>query len=163
MPTYFGPRNTASKLSKLVHKHVNRFATATLLTVVALALARAAEAKIVYKSAHVQIANLSSYTFDLNQDGVTDFTISISDSGGICGHQHVYLESAYEMPASGNGVVGAPPTWLNKGQEIGPSQTFYGGQGLLAQAPNCPGQQGNNGYLGLSSKLTTKPITGGWR
>jgi hypothetical protein len=118
----------------------------------------------VYKSAHVQIANLSSYNFDLNQDGVTDFTISISDYGHIqCEHGGGdTIESAYEMPASGNGVVGSPPTWLNKGEEIGPSQTFYGGQGLLVKEPTCPCQQctGNNGYLGLSFQINGETYYG---
>src|ERR1035438_5918307 len=67
-----------------VRRRLNRFAIATIVAgVVLLALARPVTAKIVYKSSSIkigfcQVCVSSSYNLDLNDDGVTDFTISVS-------------------------------------------------------------------------------------
>jgi hypothetical protein len=101
-------------------QHRNRFAIAAVLAVGLLALASPAEAEIVYKRANITIAD-GSYNLDLNNDGVTDFTITATiyvfdfcvDSGGVS-----------ETPASGNGALIGP---LSEGDEIGPSQAFSQG------------------------------------
>jgi len=89
------------------------------------ALAIPAEAKIVYHKANINIQPNSSYNLDLNHDGVNDFTISTRLF--LCNNA-----STFETPGSGNGVEGNLPAALNYGDQIGPSQTFYGGTGVMA-------------------------------
>ena len=159
MKAYSGPES--------VRQHVNRFAIATLLTGVGLlALAWPAQAKIVYTKVNVQIPSNSSYNLDLNNDGVTDFTITTAYSYSKCqgpggGGFKMYF-SVGETPASGNGAEGSPPARLMNGDLIGPSQTFYGGTGSMAylykqycqgneiRSGNWPGQHGD---LGLSFQI----------
>jgi hypothetical protein len=114
---------------KSVRQLLNRFGIATILAGVGLsALARPVTAEIVYTPANIIIGANSSYNLDLDNDGVTDFTISTSystlvDSG--------FQESFGETPASGNGAERTAhypsPNRVAGGKQIGPSQTFYGG------------------------------------
>ena len=71
-----------------------KFTHLTLILVAALiaAIALPAEAEIVYTPANISIPVGSSYNIDLNQDGVTDFTIRSSllqdycnDATDLCG------------------------------------------------------------------------------
>lgn len=130
-------------------QRLNGFAIATILAVGLLAVAWPAEAEIVYTPTNITIEPNSecgssycnaSYNLDLNNDGVIDFTISASrqPSGGFiydCGALPtlvpLFTFSVSEMPASGNGAEGSPPAALSGGDQIGPSQTFYAGQGTL--------------------------------
>jgi hypothetical protein len=59
-----------------------------------------------------------------------------------------FRESFDETPASGNGVADAPPARLLEGDEVGPSQTFYGGTGTLASYNYSCGGTGCLGYSG---------------
>jgi hypothetical protein len=70
-------RKTLSQLSDSTCRQLNMYAlAASAAGVGALALARSAEAKIVYTPVHVTLSGLSSvYKMDLNHDGVTDFSI----------------------------------------------------------------------------------------
>lgn len=110
----------------------HRFAIATILAVELLALARPTEAEIVHTKVNVQIPANSSYDLDLNNDGVTDFTISTRYADGP---GPVFNESVDETPASGNGAELKSrklPAELITGDRIGPSQKFYGGTGTMA-------------------------------
>jgi hypothetical protein len=74
------------------------------------------------------------YNLDLNNDGVTDFVISASiraDGFPNPCFFTPFTSSVSEIPASDNGAEGSPPAALSKGDQIGPSQTFYAGQGTL--------------------------------
>jgi hypothetical protein len=101
-----------------------RFAIATILAGVGLlALARPAAARIVYTPTDITIGFNSSYYLDVNNDGVTDFTITTEDSfNPVTGA--VESGSVSEMPASENAVLIGP---LSEGDEIGPDQVFTGG------------------------------------
>jgi hypothetical protein len=75
-----GPRKTAN-LSDSVHHQLNKYALAAgAAGVGALALAQPAGAKIVYTPAHIGIG-LRKVGIDLNHDGITDFNITIRNTG----------------------------------------------------------------------------------
>ncbi len=118
---------------KSVRQRLNRFAFSAILAGVGfLALAWPAEAQIVYTPVNVTLGPNASYSLDLNNDGITDFTIStvysVTRGGPRCPS---YFASVDETPTSGNGAEGAPPRALKGGDQIGPSQTYYAGQGTL--------------------------------
>jgi hypothetical protein len=72
-----GPRKTAN-LSVSIHQQLNMYALAASAAGVGiLALAQAAEAKIIYTHANVSINPHVPYKLDLNHDGTADFTFSI--------------------------------------------------------------------------------------
>jgi hypothetical protein len=121
-------------------QHLNRFAIATIVVGIGLlAVAWPAEAQIVYTPTNITIGLNSSYNLDLNNDGVTDFIISTSQSKGFCAPylSHSVTNTLAETPVSGNGAAGSSPTNLEKGDQIGPSQTFYGGMGTMAWFNSC--------------------------
>lgn len=149
-----------------VRQHLYRFAIATISVGVGLfTLAWPTEAEIVYTPVNITIGENSSYNLDLNNDGVTDFVISASQSPAPCGPQGFQspYDTVAETPASGNGAEGSPPARLKKREQIGPNQTFYGGAGTMAWVFFCeygsggdswiyesPGYiVGRKGYLGL--------------
>ena len=137
-----------------VRQHLNSFAIAAALVVGLLGLAWPAEAEIVYTPTNIRIG--SSYNLDLNNDGVTDFTFTVT-SLQICdppGRNCVlWVYSFVETPASGNGVEGAPPARLTRGDRIVPNQIFYGGTGTMA-CLRCGGDWwGEHGFLGLSLQI----------
>src|SRR5271166_6965854 len=129
MKTSSGPKSVGQQL--------NRIAIATILAGVGLvAFAWPAEAKIVYTRHYITIGPNGSYNLDLNNDGVTDFTITASTQitgvvGCGTGGFKLFTSSVSEIPASGNGAEGSPPAALSTGDQIGPSQTYYEGQGTL--------------------------------
>ena len=134
---------------------LNRFAIATILAVGLLGLARPTEAEIVYTPVNITIGPNSSYNLDVNNDGVTDFTIS---THYFCCIDGKILEKIDETPASGNGAEGSPPARLIEGDQIGPSQSFYGGTGIMACIQICTGNwnsefKGYGGFLGLSFQI----------
>jgi hypothetical protein len=107
----------ASSGPKSVRQHPNRFAIATILAGVVLqAVAWPAEAQIVYTPTNITIGPNASYGLDLNNDGITDFTITTED--------FIANGSVSETSASGNGALIGP---LSEGDEIGPDQVFSGG------------------------------------
>lgn len=143
-----------------VHQHLGRFASAGILAVVLLAWVVPAAAEIIYTPTNLTIGPGGEYKLDLNNDGVTDFTITNRTTNGVCGGS-VHAAVA-ERPASGNGAEGSPPAELILGDPIGPSQTF-GGKGNMVHANlSCAGtvheggswdDNGDNGYLGLSFQI----------
>jgi hypothetical protein len=138
-----------------VRQHLNSFAIATILAVGLLAVAWPAAAEIVYTKVNVQMPGRgsTSYNLDLNNDGVTDFTFTVTGAYG-CGFPNEcfwFFYSFVETPASGNGAEGSPPTNLAKGDQIGPSQSFYGGTGTIESS--FLGPISLKGYLGLSFQI----------
>jgi hypothetical protein len=148
-----GPRQLS------VRHRLDRFVIATVLAGVGvLALALPVEAEIVYTPVNIKLGAYNN--LDLNNDGITDFTFSFSSKHQLCINEH----SQSVTPASGNGVEGSPPAALNFGDEIGPSQTFYAGQGGLAWTRFVCGRQAHGGnwwnvkghYLGLMIQINGK-------
>jgi len=100
-----GSGSTASNLSRSVHHQLNKYAlAASAAGVGVLALAQPVEAKIVYTPLNVQIGQ--QYNLDLNNDGVTHFTLqhgyfhNCSKHGNCDTNGHVF-----EKPATGNGAI----------------------------------------------------------
>jgi hypothetical protein len=104
--------------------------TAILAGACWMAWALPSEAQIVYTPAHIKIPSNGYYNLDLNNDGVTDLTVVSYHGKAGCD----IVGEIYEIPASGNGVYidNSSPAALSKGDEIGPSQPYYGGQALMA-------------------------------
>jgi hypothetical protein len=160
------PCQTASKFSGPARQLPNGFAIATILAgLCLLACTRPTAAEIVYTPANVTIAKGQSYNLSLNNDGVTDFTISSWRMSSTCG----LLEESTswgitEAPASSNDAEGKPPAELIKGDHIGTRQAFYSSPGQLATYTlGCGGlgggpggnwaANGDDGYLGLRLEI----------
>jgi len=141
-----------------VRQNLSRFATTMIVAVGLLGVAWPAEAQIVYTPTNITIGPNGSYNLDVNNDGVTDFTISTKDSNPVCppppggpavegrypdgGRPHSLHLATIETPASGNGAEGKGnrPARLINGDQIGPSQTFPQSKGTMAfYSVGCPG------------------------
>jgi hypothetical protein len=97
-----------------------------------LALPRS-EAEIVYTAASQTIHNGGSITIDLNNDGITDFTIHSSLSSNCFG---CILQLLYVSPAQSNGVWAADATSamvLPVGQRVGPADKFNAAYARMAK------------------------------
>jgi hypothetical protein len=158
-----------------VQEHLIRLTIAATLAVSWFALARPAEAKIVYTPTNITIGSNSTYNLDINGDGIIDFTIAASvQVGGVCGSEggniRYYTTSVDETPASGNSAMDSPPGALTSGEQIGPSQTFYGGKGTLRSyyknpskcAPSATGNWVTHSirYLGLAFQINGETFYG---
>ena len=107
-----------------LRQHLNGFAIATILAGgVLLAVAWPAEAQVVYTPTNITIGCNSSYNLDVNNDGVTDFTITTEDVPS-CFAPLLQSGSVSETAAPGNGALIGP---LSEGDEIGPDQAFSEG------------------------------------
>jgi hypothetical protein len=74
---------TPLKVSESLHQRLNSYTLAASAAGVGmLALASLTEARIIYTPANVQIATGSPYNLDLNNDGITDFVLSVTTSSG---------------------------------------------------------------------------------
>jgi hypothetical protein len=126
-----------SELSESVQRHLNAYAIAASAAGVGmLAIARPAEAKIVYTPANVKIVHPAQFFLDLNHDGTTDFfltnkTFSVQDHGD-------YLQVAAGF--KGNKMV-VQSKGLNRGaialragQTVGPHDHLASGFALMAEA-----------------------------
>jgi len=123
-----GPRKTAN-LSESIHQHLDMYALAAgAAGVGVLALAQPIEAKIVYTPDKIRIGIDQQYNLDLNQDGITDFTIQESRKKGDYRIAWTLAENA----AASNAVMGNGAAALSRGAQIGSSQAFYGGQITMA-------------------------------
>lgn len=151
-----------------VHQHLSRFAIAAILAGAGLlAAAWTAEAQVVYTPTNITISE-GKYKLDLNNDGVTDFTIAVSNGQNKtppCQNHHYTVQ---ETPSSDNGAESsAYPAELVTGDQIGPSQSFYAGRGvLLYWHESCKIHSKGNwvlgqpGYLGLSFQLNGETYYG---
>jgi hypothetical protein len=164
------PSKIASNFSESMHHQLGMYAIAAgAAGVSVLALAQPVEAKIVYTPANVHFSGNQQYDLDLNNDGVTDFTLSHFFHGHCSGQGHcssaVIME---EKPATGNGAIGSPPAALPRGAVIGRGKPFDDGVGIMfleqrvCQRSHCHtwhiGNWGNvaNGYLGLEFQINGK-------
>jgi hypothetical protein len=146
-----------SNLSQSLQQHLNAYAiTASAAGVGMLALAKPAEAKIVYTPAHVTIGHGGAQHFyiDLNHDGVNDFAIGTNHNS--CTSECVAALNAY--PAFGVNEIGGKKgahassfyaSALREGARIGPGGAFGTGGPL-----GCV-------MVGLFS-LTSRRVWGDW-
>jgi len=160
------PPRAASSLPDSLHRKLNMYTLAASATAVsALALAKPAEAKIIYTRTHMVIAGAEQYYLDLNHDKITDFTIvnfSTTQCPDSCG------EWLYLKPAAGNSEIGsvAQSGWhfaaaMKMGLAIGPKAHFLAGTGFMAAAfstqPSVgPWRNVTNRYLGLKFAIKGK-------
>jgi hypothetical protein len=123
----------------------------------ALALAQPAEAEVVVTKTNTQITFGSSASFDLNGDGVADFTLS---NNGV-GYDHSFYGSFFAIPLTGGKVVagtrgpqGAYASALINGAVVGPSAHFSSSAGR--------GQAIVERSTGNASSFTTYKYFGNW-
>jgi hypothetical protein len=161
-------RQTPAELPESLHQRLNSYALAASVAGVGmLALARSAEAKIVYRAAHRVINPHDSFRLDLNHDGVTDFTFK---NYTYCNTDQCFFKLV-EKAATGNSVEGIArgsflplASALNRGARIGGRGRFYNGIAILAYAyyggggSFATGKWVNvtNRYLGLRFQVNGK-------
>jgi hypothetical protein len=113
---------------------LNSYALASCAAGVSLlALASPGEAEIVYTPAHVVIGNNGTYNLDLNNDGITDFTIRQTLTYTSSGRGNIL---AVEKVPAGNGLVGTVlgininyASALTRGSAISSHKNFIGSVG----------------------------------
>ncbi|HEY6764148.1 MAG TPA: hypothetical protein VI386_05205 [Candidatus Sulfotelmatobacter sp.] len=120
-------RATVRINSKLEKKLAAYMATAGAAGVGLLAMAQPAEAKVVYTATNVVVSN--PVAIDLNQDGVTDFTL-----GFVPGYEHSFFVDVTPK-VTGNAVRGNGSAACGFfGVPVGPGEKFvtnsYLGQGV---------------------------------
>jgi len=164
-----GPRKTV-KLSDCVHQQLNTYALAAGAAGVSLiALAHPAEAKIVYTPANMHIKPNTSYSLDLNHDGITDFLVpnlftccsqgqwrgQVIVSGPYHGPNQVVVSNLCAAALPAGKFVGHR---LNFGNiSAGPQMAYYQGPSFFA----CPWTDQKTHYLGLKFFIGAK-INYGW-
>ena len=114
--------------SESVHGRVKTLVVLTFVMVALIGSATPSRAEIVSKSMYVQITNKGAYNYDFNGDGVTDLNLALNLRQTSCG----YVITAVETPAQGDGAEGRPVDPLQAGDQIGPSQQFFGGPQTMA-------------------------------
>jgi hypothetical protein len=158
------------KVTPSVHKQMNTFAIAAAAIVAVLALAPPARGQIVYTPVNVTLGLSGTYNLDLNDDGVTDFTIWTTNEGR-CAYHSTWVWEFGENPSPGNGAMASR---LRKGSEIGPSQVFLSGGPvvltyLFGEFVVTDGKCGyvyegpwleRSGYLGLSFQVNGETYYG---
>src|SRR5579859_555819 len=113
-------------------QHLNWYALASCAAGVSLlALASPSEGEIVYTPAHVVIGSNGSYDLDLNNDGITDFTIRQTFTYTSSGRGN--LLAVQKVPV-GNGLVGTAlginyASALTRGSAISSHKNFIGSEG----------------------------------
>ena len=152
---------TPAKLSESVHHKLNMYAL--VAGVGALALARPAEAKIIYTPIHRVIATNEIYALDLNHDRRPDFFIS--NFGTRCGTD-ICWRSLDVNGVDGNTMVGGQEgeayvaMALHRGAGIDSKNLFYrsAGMAVVNEPPGTSCLFGywcsvTNRYLGLKFKI----------
>jgi hypothetical protein len=169
------PHSTPSNLSESIHQRLNMYALAAGATGAGmLALARPADAKIVYTPAHVRISPNHQIALDLNHDGITDFTFQDTFSTTSAGFYRegvlsILPSQTNEIWGHVNGIGGHYASALAAGVQVGPKGKFSAGSRSLAYGGQegtsifCDGKWSdvNNRYLGLKFVIQGK-IHFGW-
>jgi hypothetical protein len=86
-------------------------------------------------SCSVELGNSCSFNIDVNNDGLTDFTINVAYGESHCAPHCVYDAIAAVQPALGNGVIANTYGWaspLVTGTKIGSREPFYYAGALMA-------------------------------
>ena len=106
------------------------------VSLLAAALLTPAQAEVVYTPVNVVIPSNGSYSIDLNQDGITDFTLSSRLLQVYCQAGDGIVWYAAVQPGQSNGgmvSIGQNPVALKSGAPIDSSQSYFGGWGLMAE------------------------------
>ena len=139
---------------------VIRILAAVLVSI--LCLVSPSRAEVVYKDIYVYMVDKGTYSFDLNGDGITDFTLTMTLHQVGC----PYSITAVETPAQGNGAESTP---VQAGAQIGPNETFVKAAQTMASfsylcnghmSYSGPWPKGQIGYLGLSFLIDGQPHYG---
>lgn len=145
-----------------------------IIAISILALLVPVTAEVVYTPVNVSIPVGGYYNFDLNHDGVVDFTLHSQTWQDECQFGDGYAWNLSLSPAAGAGVVvssGDYAAALPWATPIGPNQTYlpttallakllwgYCGHGLYGQWVNLP-----NRFLGFQFRLNgSSEIHYGW-
>ena len=172
-----GPRKTAN-LSESTNRQLNKYALAAGAAGVGmLALARPAEAKIVYTPASIHINNNSGARLDFNHDGINDFEItSMTETFTTNGRRHRFpegtrgaflsvhpLQSPNRVVAARNHCAAALPN----GVKVGRHSPFEPGSSYVQMAwsqggqSGCPWRPVKQAYLGVKFVVNGK-VHFGW-
>jgi hypothetical protein len=159
---------TPSDSPQSVHPQLNIGAVAAVVAVmIVLALARTAEAKIVYTPTNQDLLK-GQFDLDLNNDGKIDFTFTGSFASRGCGEfGNAITASLNIVPIRGNGYEGRNAAKLGTGSPIGGGRRFFARAAKMAnviqQCTHIPMFTGNwvvrggvDGYLGLKFKIHGK-------
>jgi hypothetical protein len=172
-------RNT-KRLSESLQKRLNSYAImASAAGVGMLALAQPAEAKIIYKHAHIPINNNSGpVELDMNYDGTNDFKFAATyfstgqRPSPLLGCCQAGLFASPAQQANRIDAVESNSRWLcaaalPKGVRVGPKSPFQPGESQLAMANAFsstsygPWRHGGEAYLGLEFGIKGK-VHFGW-
>ena len=144
---------------------------------IAAAFSLPLSAEVLYHSVVVSIPINGYYNIDLNQDGITDFTLRSALLQDYCQNGDGYVWSLTVTPATGNAVETAAQrvgsnnaSALAQGAPVNSAQNFYPSTALMAELAwgNCgivaTGQWLNvgNRYLGLKFLGPDNQIHYGW-
>jgi hypothetical protein len=168
------PPGTPFKISDSLHQRINMYALAASAAGVSLlALARPAEAKIVYTKTHRVIGSNGIYSLDLNHDGTVDFLIQEWTSVfSTLGRNALLVQEGLGNAVAGSIVKHGSQSFhfasaLKVGAQIGSRERFidggYHGEGMASvfRSDSGGGTSGrwvdrNNRYLGLRFKVDGK-------
>jgi hypothetical protein len=161
MDRSFRPSRMPSKLSESLQRKLNAYALAASAAGVGmLALVQPAEARIIYTKTHkvIGLHGLHTYSFDLNHDGINDFTIAwrklsqtyrvLLEVGGIASGSKQVLGAGYAQAVPAGSSIGPKRRFWSgflmiegKGSKKSDYTSFSGGW--------VNSHQVENGYLGL--------------
>ena len=145
--------------------------------ILATAFAGRSAAEVVYTKVNISIPVGGAYNIDLDQDGITDFTLRSPLLQGYCQFGDGYVWTLTVIPANGSGVVtdagnttSTNAGALQNGVTVNYGQSFYAGTavmagldwgfcgtGVLGEWLNLP-----NRYLGLQFKDAANNVHYGW-
>jgi hypothetical protein len=165
MPSLSRDKRKPVRLSESLQRNVALYALAAgAAGVQLLALGQASEAEVVYTNAHSLIGRNRALSFDLNHDGVNDFTIM-----NLYGRASTYTGCRLQIrPDHAGGVAysvqnswGDLATLFHRGETIGAGRRFDPNDALMALAFDISGLYGGtgywtnvkNGYAGLAFKI----------
>jgi hypothetical protein len=148
-------RSSVSLDKALEHRLFAYAAAASAAGVAAISLAQPCHAQIVYTKAKQYIDPNSSYSLDLNNDGVVDFTITNTlgscngrFSGPSCYSQNLWVHGAGTNQVWDNYLTEPPRAWaLAAGNVVGAGDNFLG-SGLMDK---CKGTRGQTSFYGTGS------------
>jgi hypothetical protein len=156
-----GGRANKSRLSEILNRKVAAYALAAgaaSVTFAAMASsAEGAQGSIIFIPAHVFLGGLGEthLDIDLNQDGITDFTLMMTNTLYVQTSQAFSVEggSFRDDPAVGNSTMLRP---LAKGFVIGALENFESGNRILAWG-RVVAHSGHSGYTSKGPWIKTAP------
>ena len=154
-------RAKKSRLSDILNRKMAAYAIAAgaaSVTIAAMAIStEGAQGSIVFTPAHVFLGGLGEthLNIDLNQDGINDFTLMMTNTQYVQTSQAFSVEggSFRDDPAVGNSAMPSP---LAKGSDIGALKNFQSGNKILAWG-RFVAHSGHSGYTSKGPWIKTAP------